>query len=555
MDARFTVSGSQIAVFTKMQHRDRCKSVMGYDWRPSISAWVYPAGPTTAVALNRAFSGLDVSMDSNFVALLYHGTKAIEESASIKTDENLPMPPLYRHDRRPWLHQLRAFWFCHKLWGDFENPHGGGAMLALQMGTGKTFCAITLIANYRFRRVLVIAPAKVVPVWPEEFFKSDPGQSRVLALGEGSVAKRAAKAKDHLEKCAALYPNDPAVVVTNYECARETALAVFSLNVQWDLVVADEIHRIKQPSGLTSKYMGLLGRMARCRLGLTGTPMPHSWLDVFGQYRFLDPSIFGLSWHRFRMQYAVMGGYGNHEVVGFKNEKELSRKFYSIAYRVLSREVLDLPEQTFIIRTAELDKGAKIYRDMHRYMVAEVRGGTVTASNALTRLLRLQQITGGYLKDEDGTLHQVDGSKAALLADVLGDLDPHEPVVIFCHFHPDIDACKRVATELGRAVSELSGRVNELNAWQRGETDILVAQIQSGKEGVDMSRSAYTIYYSLGFSLADYEQSLFRTHRPGQRRNTTYIHLALENTVDMAVYKALQERKEVIGYVLDQLKT
>lgn len=553
-DARITVSGNSIVVFTKPQHKDRCKSVFGYNWNPLHKAWIYPAQPTIAVSIDAAFRGLDISMDNNFVSLLYNGTKIMDDAIAIKTDDSLPMPPIYRDDRKPWMHQLRAFWFCHTLWGDFDHPHGGGVMLALQMGTGKTFCAIMLIANYRFKRVLVIAPSKVVSVWPEEFLKHDPGTSHVLALDSGSVAKRAAKAKDHLERCTSLYANDPCVIITNYECARETAFASFSLNTEWDLVIADEIHRIKQASGLTSKYMSLLARKAKCRLGLTGTPMPHSPLDIFAQYRFLDSSIFGLSWHKFRMRYAVMGGYGNYEVVGMKNEKELNSKFYSIAYRVLSRDVLDLPEQTFIMRTAKIGRGAKVYHDMYRYMVADVKGGLVTASNALTRLLRLQQITGGYLRDEDGTLHCVDESKALLLEDVLGDIDLNEPVVIFCNFHNDIDTCKQVASKMGRTVSELSGRVNEFTSWQRGETDTLVAQIQSGKEGVDMTRSAYTIYYSIGFSLTDYEQSLFRTHRPGQKRNTTYIHLAIEDTVDMSVYKALQERKEVIVYVLDRIK-
>jgi SNF2 family DNA or RNA helicase len=182
---------------------------------------------------------------------------------------------------------------------------------------------------------------------------------------------------------------------------------------------------------------------------------------------------------------------------------------------------------------------------------AAVQDGTVTASNALTRLLRLQQITGGFAKDENGHLHEVDYAKSELLRDVLEDLDTHEPLVIFCTFHPDLDRCRRVALETGRSVAELSGRLDELEAWQQGGADVLVAQIQSGKEGVDLTRAAYTIYYSGGYSLGDYDQSLSRTHRPGQTRQTTYIHLALEDTVDLVVYQALHARQEVITAVLD----
>lgn len=135
-------------------------------------------------------------------------------------------------------------------------------MLALDMGTGKSACAVILIANYRFRRVLILAPAKVVNVWPEQFARHAPGKSRVLELRDGSVKKRAAQASGHLKKCAEMYPDDPAVIITNYECARESHFAAFALNREWDLVVADECHRLRDPSGLTSKFVALLGRKA-----------------------------------------------------------------------------------------------------------------------------------------------------------------------------------------------------------------------------------------------------------------------------------------------------
>jgi len=137
---------------------------------------------------------------------------------------------------------------------------------------------------------------------------------------------------------------------------------------------------------------------------------------------------------------------------------------------------------------------------------------------------------------------------------VLEDLDSREPVVVFVRFRHDLDVVRAVAEAGGRRVSELSGRAHELEAWQRGDTDVLATQIQSGSLGVTMVRARYAIYYSDVWSLAEYDQSLARLHRPGQKRSVTYIHLAAEGTIDQRIYAALQARKEVIQALLDGFK-
>jgi SNF2 family DNA or RNA helicase len=149
---------------------------------------------------------------------------------------------------------------------------------------------------------------------------------------------------------------------------------------------------------------------------------------------------------------------------------------------------------------------------------------------------------------------QIDSAKMNLLRDVFEDLDPQEPLVVFCRFHRDLEAVNRVADETGRRSLELSGRTDELKRWQAGEAPVLAAQIDSGGLGVDLTRARYAIYYSLGFSLGSYEQSLARIHRPGQTRPVEYIHLVAEGTVDEKVMAALARRADVVNTVLQQLK-
>jgi SNF2 family DNA or RNA helicase len=197
----------------------------------------------------------------------------------------------------------------------------------------------------------------------------------------------------------------------------------------------------------------------------------------------------------------------------------------------------------------------RFYRAMEREMVAEIEAGTVTAANALTKLLRLQQATGGYARtDELGTV-LIDGTptKRQMLEDRLDDLPVTEPVVVFCRFRSDLDDVQAAARSLGREYAEVSGDRKDLERWQAGEAVILGVQIQSGGVGIDLSRAAYAFYYSLGYSLGDYEQSLARLRRPGQTRCVRYYHLVAPGTVDEQVYAALRERRSVIDAVLRNL--
>jgi len=137
----------------------------------------------------------------------------------------------------------------------------------------------------------------------------------------------------------------------------------------------------------------------------------------------------------------------------------------------------------------------------------------------------------------------------------LCDLKTDEPVVVFCRFTHDLNEIHRVAKKQGRRVAEISGRMkgqSDFVRWQDGDADILAAQIQSAKEGIDCTRAKFAIYYSLGFSPGDYDQSERRLWRPGQEHPVTYIHLVVQRTVDEYVYKSIAEKKDVIELILGE---
>lgn len=425
-----------------------------------------------------------------------------------------------RGDYEPFGHQTEV--------ADWARPRQA-AMFALDMGTGKTFAALLTLGLNR------------------------PGVETLL-LHDGTAKRRA----ERLRQALATSSGKTLVVVVNYEAVWRAELGKVIEATPWSAIVLDESHRIKSPGGKASRWLAKLAAKHQHakRLCLTGTPMPHSPLDLFGQFRFLDPQVFGTSFTGMRARYALCHHQFHSKVIQWKNQDELAAKLDAHSWRVTADEVLDLPDAIHDVIPVSLSAATmRFYRQLEKEMTAEIAAGTVTVSNALTKLLRLQQATGGYARTEDSGLVLIDGlpSKAAMLEDRLLDLAETEPVVVFCRFRSDLDDVAATARRLGREYAEVSGERKDLERWQQAEATILGVQIASGGVGIDLTRAAFAFYYSMGFSLGDYEQSLARLRRPGQTRCVRYYHLVAPSTVDEQVYAALRERRNVIDAVLTQL--
>lgn len=442
-----------------------------------------------------------------------------------------------------WSHQKKALDFI---------ANKTGAMLAMDMGTGKSRVVVEYIRKTQPINTLIICPLSVIGVWPEQFEKFGNNECpAILALANGSVAKKTRRIKDFFERLG------KGVAIVNYESVRSEPLSSWTKYRRWSLVVLDESHKIKTPASVISWWAKSIRNVSLKRLALTGTPLPHSPLDAYAQYRFLNPRVFQPSYALFKNTYGVMGGYREKQVIDFQNMEDFNTRFKSIAYRVSKDEALDLPDEVDVIRKFDLsEKTTKIYKDLERWLITQVQDGVVTVNNALTKLLRLQQITGGSVGgvNEEKKLEVLSHEKAHTLQEIIQELPPKEPVVVFCRFLHDIDEAKAMLMTEEREVAELSGRVKELERFKSGEADSIVVQIQSGGLGVDLSRACYSIFYSMGFSLGDYQQARARIHRAGQNRKVTHIHVIARDTVDEKIMGAIQKKKNIVDFVLTSMK-
>lgn len=425
------------------------------------------------------------------------------------------------------------------------------------MGSGKTRTTLTFLLRKLeecgWSRTLVCCPKAVIPAWVKQVGLWAP-EIKVVALTKGTSAAKEKVILDSLRE------PTPTIVVCNYE----SAWRIKTLEkTKWDFLVWDEVHRLKSASGVTSRWAARVRakNTQAVAIGLTGTLIPHSVLDLQPTYRALeapDCTTFGTSYTLHKARHAVFSNGPQKFVVGYKNLAEAHAKVAATSHHVRSQDVLDLPPIQFLDVPVELSPAeAKLYWEIEKDFCAVCEAGAVTPKNALEQLLRLQQITGGYVRfDETDVASKISEhtAKGATLRDMLEDLPSDEPVVTFCRFKSDLAEARAAFESLGRTVSELSGSANGLADWQLGATTGLVVQIQSGGIGIDLTRASYCVFVSLGYSLAEYEQAVARLHRPGQERRTLIYHLIAtingRSTVDGRVYEALRERKDVVDTII-----
>jgi len=427
-----------------------------------------------------------------------------------------------------------------------------GTMWDADMGTGKTRSAIDVYEELGRPKTIITAPLSVVRgVWPGEFEKwVDRPLPNIGVIDSRIGAKRGLTAAQNRIKVA----EESDVVITNYDLVWRKPLSDALLKMGFELLIMDESHRIKAPGGVTSRYLSRLSDRIPKRIALTGTPMPHSPLDIYAQYRALDKSIFGTSNALFKARYAIMGGFDRRVVVGYQNEDELREKFDSIAVKVNRDDVLTLPDSVDSTRLFELSpKAQRAYDQMFNIFVTQVDEQVVTASNALVKLLRLQQMTSGRIRGDDSDEYMtIDTGKREVLKDVLTDNDDSH-IVVFCRFSEDVSAIHEIAESNGKQSWEFSGKLKQLDEW-RTVGGVLATQIQSGGLGIDLTLASTAIYYSLGFSLGDYLQSKARVLRPGQNRNVHYIHICADKSVDVQVLKSLAEKRDAIESIIYDIK-
>lgn len=455
-----------------------------------------------------------------------------------------------KYYKESWEHQQKAL--------EYLYPRDSGALYT-DPATGKTKVMIDLILNRGFEQTYIVCTDKACKVWENEVRKWSPkGRINVINLRKVPAKKRAStiQKKRAEGKSGALE-----VIITSYGSIWRKPFADWLKKNPPDCVICDESHKIKAPASKCSHYLFELGKRVPYRYLMTGTPLAQNPIDIYAQYKFLDPSIFGTNFKNFKDRYENLDKFKTKQF-GYRvldkkqpyiNLKELHNKMFSCAFRVKSS--LKLPPKRFIKVGYELPASVmKIYSQLRKERAIILGDKYAESTNALSLVNDLQMLTGGYLKlvdeEDNKTITKVDDTRQRILYDMLDEFDPREPVVVFVRYKRNIKDVHEVVKSLGRKSSEISGDKDEQEEWDAGKTDVIVVQIQSGAESIDLTRARYCIYYNLTHSLGTFQQSVKRIHRPKQKRKTVYYIITAIGTIDELMYSALKNKKDLIKEVM-----
>jgi SNF2 family DNA or RNA helicase len=485
---------------------------------------------------------------------------------------------------KPFDHQARIFEKSREL-----EAHA----LFLEMGTGKTKIIIDTIAD-RFlagdiNGALVLAPKNVAPNWvndemplhmPDEVmarakvFLWDTGR----ATTKGFQANLAAFLKTPADQLAILVMSYPAIMTERKPGAKPKKgkeAAKELLTGRRCLMACDESARIKTPSAKTTKRVVAAGKHAKYRRIMTGTPVPNSPFDVFTQLRFLDPNVWKRmgcgTYQAFKTMFGVWieherkdNGMRFKQLVDYQNLAQLHQIVDQIGDRVLKDDVLDLPPKLYKRMTFDMSKPQReLYEKLRDEFMVWVEGDElITAPLAITRLLRLQQITSGYCPTDDGNMIVIDPNPRMDLAhEVITDI-PHQ-AIIWGKFHHDIDLLSSRLDADKRTYVTYDGRTSQderernREAFKAGDAQFFLGNPQAAGEGLTLHMAKTCLYYNTSYKLGDRLQSEDRAHRAGMDdKPVHYIDLAARGTVDVQILRALRSKNALAAQVTgDKVRT
>ena len=468
----------------------------------------------------------------------------------------------YKFKTPPYKHQLTAL---DKSWNRETFAY------FMEMGTGKTKVLIDNMAMLydkgKIDGALIVAPKGVIGTWYNQEIPTHlPDHiEKMSVLWQSNITKGQSKKLGNLFQIG----EELQILIMNVEALSTVKGVNFASKFLLShnaLMVVDESTTIKNPKAKRTKNILKLSKGAKYRRVLTGSPVTKNPLDLYSQCEFLDPYLLDFhSYYAFRNRYAEMrtahfSGRSVQIVSKFRHLDELSESLKPFSYRVLKEDCLDLPDKIYMKRIITLTKKQEeVYEQMKREALAFLNGKKTTTVNALTQLMRLQQITCGHFVADDGTTQEIDSNRLDELMDVLEEVEGK--ALIWCHWQKDVQIIKEaILKEYGPgSVVDYYGltpqdqRQKNKDAFQNdSKVRFFVGTPQTGGYGLTLTAANTVIYYSNGYDLEKRIQSEDRAHRIGQKKSVTYVDILAEDTVDEKIVKALRKKINIASKVMGE---
>ena len=437
----------------------------------------------------------------------------------------------------------------------------------MEMGTGKTKTAIDNMGYLYMKKeidtALIIAPKSVYTIWCNEIeahlpdvVKRDIFQWKIDKPKRWDYFKKSNNLKIFLINVEALSNRNGFETVKN-----------FIKDYKNNFVVIDESTTIKNPKAKRTKYILALRNFIKYRRILTGSPVTKSPLDLYAQCYFLDPKLLGFeSYYAFRNRYAEMQQIqmGANRFISipkyYKHIEELERKLDIFSFRVRKDECLDLKPKVRQKRLIQLQgEQGILYEKLRRRALAVVRDSTVSFTNKLSEIVKLHQLTNGFIKDDDGQIQEFGKAKINALEEIIDETD--DKIIIWVNYLHNIKQLKEfLAEKYGKdsfveiyGETKVKDRAKAIDAFQNdSKVKFFLSNPTTGGYGLTLTAAKTVVYFSNNYNLEVRKQSEDRAHRSGQTGTVVIIDIIAENTIDEKIMTALTKKGQIAAKTLGE---
>lgn len=541
----------------------KAKSIPGARWSKKLTAWLYPASVLTYLKLTDTFHVYDENAE-----------RQLELVPAINLDHHAYKKYQPRAHQYAGMTDLLTAFGVNVLRGDTPGVvvrtglpvlSRGWAVLN-DMGTGKTKTVIDaaemLFHAGLIKYALVTCPDPLVYTWEAELKKH--GSVSVGIRGNGSKAGRKSKTKKNRLLGLKRVLDTPA-----------GRLPWFLINIEGIEIIAEEIESVGfsfaaiDESTIIKNYSANRTRAVIKTLGfvpfktvMSGNPTPKAPDEIFAQYAFVEPGVFGTNYYSFRERYFTLDYFD--KITAFVNQErkdEFLQKFHSIASRVTKDECLDLPPKVYEPRYVDMTpEQAKLYESMEKDAIAYYNDSECMATVIIAKLTRLSQIAGGIFPGENGEEEIAGNPKIKDLLAYLDEVPKGAQVVVWARFHLEIEMIKRALVKAKVTCATFYGpdsdaeRTTAREDFLHKRIRVFIGSPATGGKGInELIGCTYVYYYANDYSAENRQQSEDRNHRDGvEGDKVTYSDCIVRNTIDGKVLAILKANKDVSDGILSK---
>lgn len=469
------------------------------------------------------------------------------EYVQIPEKKSVAVPTEFNFKTQPYKHQTECF--------QYGLDHDK-FLLGDEMGLGKTKQVIDIAVAKKLQRgyqhCLIICGVNGLKWnWRNEVTTHSDENGYIL----GTRGRRIGSNADKLQDVRGLKDDhDNYFIITNVESLRDedicTELAELCRTGVIGMIAFDECHKCKNPS--TQQGKAILKLQAETMVAMTGTPLMNVPQDLYIILKWLGYEKH--AFYSFKNHYCVMGGYGGYEIIGYKNLDELQERLNEIMLRRLKKDILDLPEKTYIDEYVDMTaKQAVVYKEVYADLKSNIDQLAVS-NNPLAQLIRLRQATGftGILSSSIQESAKLDRMEELVEEAV----DNGKQVVIFSNWTQMTDAV--YARLHGKyRVSVITGetkdvdRMDNVNEFQSGASQIMIGTAGAMGTGLTLTAGTVEIFVDEPWNNALKEQCVDRCHRIGQNSNLTIYTLMCKDTIDERIHDIVLKKGQMADALVD----